>query len=155
MVDLNGIYYCLEIQKNQVWQDQTIYLNQSKYIGSVMRQFGMELKVCMNPLYDQLQTFKRCRSSKFKKFGSNVGYFVSKWYWKFHVHAMVCIRPNIAHALEVVSQFMVNHGQTHWIAMKMDLCYLKGTMDFGLCFRKNIKDVVMGKVHSNEDVNHS
>jgi len=37
---------------------------------------------------------------------------------------------------------------------EMDLCYLKCTLDFGLCFRKHIKDV-MGKVHSNEDVNHS
>jgi hypothetical protein len=28
-------------------------------------------------------------------------------------------------------------------------------MDFGLCFKKNIKDAIMGKVHSNEDVDYS
>jgi hypothetical protein len=28
-------------------------------------------------------------------------------------------------------------------------------LDFILCFRKNIKNIIMGKVHSNEDVNWS
>jgi hypothetical protein len=26
-------------------------------------------------------------------------------------------------------------------------------MDFGYCFKRNIKDVIMGKVHYDEDVN--
>jgi hypothetical protein len=97
MVDLNGIQYCLEIQINHVWQDRTIYLNESKYIGSIMKQFGMELKTCMNSFYDQLQIFKRCKSSKFNKLGSNVGYLVSKWYWKFHVHATWYAQDLILH----------------------------------------------------------
>jgi hypothetical protein len=41
MVDLNEIWYCLGIQINHVQQDRTIYLNQSKYIGSILKQFGM------------------------------------------------------------------------------------------------------------------
>ncbi len=28
-------------------------------------------------------------------------------------------------------------------------------MDFGLCFKRNIKDVIMGKVHFDKGVNHS
>ncbi len=28
-------------------------------------------------------------------------------------------------------------------------------MDFGLCFKRNIKNVIMGKVHFDKDVNHS
>lgn len=28
-------------------------------------------------------------------------------------------------------------------------------MHFGLCFKRNIKDAIMGKVHFDEDVNHS
>ncbi len=39
--------------------------------------------------------------------------------------------------------------------MKLIFCYLKGTMDFGWCFRKNIEDAIMGKVHFDKDVNGS
>jgi hypothetical protein len=28
-------------------------------------------------------------------------------------------------------------------------------MDFSLCLKRNIKDDIMGKVHSNKDVNHN
>jgi hypothetical protein len=28
-------------------------------------------------------------------------------------------------------------------------------MEFGLCFKRCIKDVIMGKMHFNEDLNHS
>jgi hypothetical protein len=50
----------------------------------------------------------------------------------------------------VVNQFT---DKINWIGMKHILCYLKNVVDFGLCFKENIKDVIMGKVHSNEDVN--
>jgi hypothetical protein len=39
--------------------------------------------------------------------------------------------------------------------MKHIFHYLKNTMDFGLCFRRNIKDDIMCKVHSNKDVDRS
>jgi len=54
----------------------------------------------------------------------------------------------------VVNQFMINLEQSHWIATKKNFHYFKGTMDFGMCFKKNIKDVIMGKVHSDKNVNH-
>ncbi len=39
--------------------------------------------------------------------------------------------------------------------MKLIFCYLKGTMYFGWCFRKNIEDAITSKVHFDEDVNCS
>jgi hypothetical protein len=55
----------------------------------------------------------------------------------------------------LVNQFMVNLGQSHWIALKWIFHYLKGIMDFNLCLKIIIKDVIMGKVHYDEVVNHS
>src|SRR3984885_13549727 len=50
------------------------------------------------------------------------------------MYAMVCTRPDIAHAVGVVSRYMNNPGKEHWMAVKWILRYLKGTTDQALCF---------------------
>jgi hypothetical protein len=37
--------------------------------------------------------------------------------------------------------------------VKQNFHYLKAIVDFGLCFKRNIKDVIMDKVHFDEDDN--
>ena len=34
------------------------------------------------------------------------------------MYAMVCTRPDLAHAVSVVSRFMSNPGKNHWEAVK-------------------------------------
>ena len=43
------------------------------------------------------------------------------------MYAMVCTRPDIAHAVGVVSRYMNNLGKEHWMAVKWILRYLRGT----------------------------
>ena len=50
------------------------------------------------------------------------------------MYAMICTRPDIAHAVGVVSRFMSNPGKLHWEGVKWILRYLKGTADRVLCF---------------------
>ncbi|RVW52842.1 Retrovirus-related Pol polyprotein from transposon TNT 1-94 [Vitis vinifera] len=50
------------------------------------------------------------------------------------MYAMVCTRPDIAHAVGVVSRFMSRPGKQHWEAVKWILIYLKGSLDTCLCF---------------------
>uniref|UniRef100_A0A2N9H7K1 Retrovirus-related Pol polyprotein from transposon TNT 1-94 n=1 Tax=Fagus sylvatica TaxID=28930 RepID=A0A2N9H7K1_FAGSY len=50
------------------------------------------------------------------------------------MYAMVCTRPDIAHAVGVVSRYMSNPGKQHWEAVKWILRYLKGTLGTSLCF---------------------
>ncbi|KAI3764834.1 hypothetical protein L2E82_14851 [Cichorium intybus] len=57
------------------------------------------------------------------------------------MYAMVCTRPDIAHAVGVVSRFMSNPGKEHWEGVKWLLRYLKGTAEIALCFRR--KGVVL------------
>ena len=52
------------------------------------------------------------------------------------MYAMVCTRPNIAHAVGVVSRYMANPGKEHWEAVKSLLRYLRGTSSTSLCFGK-------------------
>ncbi|RVW77419.1 Retrovirus-related Pol polyprotein from transposon TNT 1-94 [Vitis vinifera] len=46
----------------------------------------------------------------------------------------VLSRPDIAHAMGVVSRFMSRPGKQHWEAVKWILRYLKGSLDTCLCF---------------------
>lgn len=52
------------------------------------------------------------------------------------MYTMVCTRPDIAHAVSVVSRYMGNLGKDHWNALKWVLRYLKGSADCGILFRR-------------------
>ena len=50
------------------------------------------------------------------------------------MYAMVCTKPDIAHAVVVLSRFMSNLGKEHWTTMKRAFRYLCGNNDYGLCY---------------------
>eukprot|EP00253_Pinus_taeda_P016439 PITA_16439 len=51
------------------------------------------------------------------------------------MYAMVCIRPDIAHAMGVLSRFMLKPGKEHWTTVKRVFRYLRGTSDYCLCYQ--------------------
>ncbi|GJU38493.1 hypothetical protein Tco_1191450 [Tanacetum coccineum] len=51
--------------------------------------------------------------------------------------AMICTRPDIAHAVGVVSRYMAEPGKKHWEAVKRILRYIKGTSDVALCYEES------------------
>jgi ATP-binding cassette subfamily B (MDR/TAP) protein 1 len=53
------------------------------------------------------------------------------------MYAMVCTRPDISHAVGVVSRYMSNPSKQHWEAVKWILRYLRGTTEKCLTFRKD------------------
>ena len=59
------------------------------------------------------------------------------------MYAMVCTRPDIAHAVGLVSRFLSNPGKEHWNAVKWILRYLQGTADLKLCFGSD-KPILVG-----------
>ena len=50
------------------------------------------------------------------------------------MYTMICTRPNIAHAVGVVSRFLSNPDEEHWNTVKWILRYLRGTTKRCLCF---------------------
>ena len=52
------------------------------------------------------------------------------------MYAMICTRPDIAHAVGVASRYMSNLGKKHWETMKGIMRYLSGTRDMCICFGK-------------------
>ncbi|GJU52716.1 retrovirus-related pol polyprotein from transposon TNT 1-94 [Tanacetum coccineum] len=96
----------------------TLRLSQEKYIGKVLEKFNMkDAKARCQPLGDH-----------FKLIGSMM-------------YTVVCTRPDITHAVGVVSRFMSNPGKEHWEAVKWLLCYLKGTSKATLYFSR--KEVIL------------
>ena len=86
---------------------------------------------------------KSCSSSKKEKediastiYSSSVGSLM---------YAMVCTRPNIAHAVGVVTRFMVNPDKNHWEAVKWIFRYLRGSSKLCLTFGDS-KTVLEGYV---------
>nr|AAV88069.1 hypothetical retrotransposon [Ipomoea batatas] len=115
-------------------QNKKLWLSQEKYIEKVLERFHMnEAKPVSTPLDMHFKLCKKqCPSSEKEKeemqrvpYSSAVGSLM---------YAMVCTRPDIAHAVGVVSRFLSNPGREHWDAVKWILRYLRGTSSLSLCF---------------------
>ena len=52
------------------------------------------------------------------------------------VHAMTCTRPDICWVVTKLSQFLAAPMKGHRVTLRHALRYLKGTLDFELCYRK-------------------
>nr|GEV68003.1 leucine-rich repeat-containing protein [Tanacetum cinerariifolium] len=50
------------------------------------------------------------------------------------MYLMVCMRPNIAYAVSVVSRYLANLGKRNWEQVKWILRYLQGTVNVGLAY---------------------
>uniref|UniRef100_A0A2N9F2G9 Reverse transcriptase Ty1/copia-type domain-containing protein n=1 Tax=Fagus sylvatica TaxID=28930 RepID=A0A2N9F2G9_FAGSY len=51
------------------------------------------------------------------------------------MYVMMCTRPDICYAVGLVSRFQSNPELAHWKAVKRILRYLKGTIDYVLCYQ--------------------
>lgn len=60
------------------------------------------------------------------------------------MYSMVGTRPDIAHAVGLVSRFMSSPCKEHWMAVKWVLRYIRDTTDFKLTFTKPDKFAVRG-----------
>ena len=57
------------------------------------------------------------------------------------MYAMLCTRPDISHALSVMSRYQADPGLEHWKAVKCVLKYLRMTKDLLLVYRGSILKV--------------
>lgn len=111
-----------------------LWLSQEKYVERVLERFYMKnAKPVWTPLGSHFKLSKMtCPSKEEDKermakvpYSSMVGSLM---------YAMVCTRPYIAHAVGVVSRFLVNPGKDHWEAVKWIFRYLGGTSNMCLTF---------------------
>ena len=119
----------------------TLKLSQEKYIGKLLEKFSIQdAKTRSTPLAAHFNLTKKQspKTDEDKEYMAKVPYASAVGSL---MYAMVCTRPDIAHAVGVVSRFMSNPGREHWEAVKWLLRYLKGTSKIALCYNK--KDVIL------------
>jgi hypothetical protein len=55
------------------------------------------------------------------------------------MYAMVFTRPDITHAVGVLSRYMSKPGKEHWTVVKWVFRYLHGTTSYGLCYQGSLR----------------
>lgn len=134
MKDLGAAQHILGMKISRDRSARKLWLSQERYIERVLERFNMvNSKPVSTPLaaHFKLSTRQSPSSKKEKEemksipFASAVGSLM---------YSMVCTRPDIAHAVGVVSRFLANPGKAHWEAVKWILRYLRGTSKYSLCF---------------------
>ena len=69
------------------------------------------------------------------------------------MYSMVCTRPNIAHAMEVLSRYMSKLGKEHWTTVKRVFRYLRGIIDHEICYQGRVGLDRVLNVHGFVDAN--
>ena len=113
MKDLGSMKQILGMKIPRDWKNKKLWLSQESYIEKVLERFNMsKAKAVCSPLAGHLKlSLKQCSiSEKYMKEMRKVPYasVVS-----ILMYAMVCTRPDIVHAVGVVSRLLTNHGKEH------------------------------------------
>lgn len=58
-------------------------------------------------------------------------------------------RPDIMHGVSLISRYMENPTESHLLAAKRILRYLRGTVDFGIFYKRGVKENLFGFCDSN------
>ena len=134
MKDLGEANYVLGIRIFRDRKNRMLALSQASYIDTIIERFAMqEAKKGTQPsiagmtlsLDDCPKTIEdRERMSKVP-YASAVGSLM---------YAMLCTRPDICHAVGMVSRYQANPGLKHWQAVKHILKYLKRTRNYMLVY---------------------
>nr|KYP46555.1 Retrovirus-related Pol polyprotein from transposon TNT 1-94 [Cajanus cajan] len=124
----------MRISRNRL--EGVLKLSQEKYIEKLLDRFNVgDAKIRNTPLGTHMKLSKKQSPETVEEkdhmsrvpYASAVGSLM---------YAMVCTRPDIAHAVGVVSRFLSNPGKKHWEGVKWILRYLKGTSGINLLFKR-------------------
>lgn len=127
MTDLGKMRFFLGIEVLQ--GSEGIYICQRKYAMEVLRHFGLEdsNSVC-NPI---VPGYKMCKDEG--------GVKVNETYFKQMVGSLMYItstRPDMMFFVSLISRFMSRPTELHFQAAKRALRYLRGTVNYGILYKK-------------------
>ena len=134
MKDLGAARKILGMEIIRDRRRKLMFLTQQSYVKKVLLRFGMhESKSVQTTLASHFKpSTTQCPQIDAEQdqmamlpYSSAVGSLM---------YAMVLTRPDISHAMSVVSIFMANLSYEHWRAVQWIMRYLKGTMEFDLLY---------------------
>lgn len=144
MKDLGEASSCIGMQITRDRSSGKIYLNQTKYIESILIKYRMS---DCNPMKSPTDANQRLTKSMALD-SSGIAYDMTNIPYQEAVGSLLylaqCTRPDIAHAVGAVSRFNQLHGPAHWVAIKRIFKYLSGTKHLKLAFCANSTDGIVG-----------
>ena len=116
---------------------ESITVNQEEYIDNLLKEFGMsDCKALSTPMAEHV----KLTNDMFPLEGSEKQRVMSKRNYRSLIgssnYLSLSSRPDIAQATHVLSSFLENPGEQHWVAAKHVLRFLQGTKDLCLMFQK-------------------
>eukprot|EP00253_Pinus_taeda_P033780 PITA_33780 len=118
MKDVGAAKYILGMEIKRDRAKRKLWLNQRKYVETILQRFNMQeskpVKVPI-PVGVRLSAEQCPKTQEEEEDMSRVPYasVVDSL-----MYAMVCTRPDIAHAVRVLSRFMSKLGKEHWTVVK-------------------------------------
>ena len=127
MSDLGLLSYYLGIEVKQ--EAGMITLCQSAYAGKILEATGMTgCNTCHTPMENRLKLCKgnaddAVDSTRYRSIVGSLRYLCNT-------------RPDITHAVGMVSRYMEAPTASHWAAVKQILRYVSGTTGYGCCYKR-------------------
>uniref|UniRef100_A0A803Q0E8 Integrase catalytic domain-containing protein n=1 Tax=Cannabis sativa TaxID=3483 RepID=A0A803Q0E8_CANSA len=154
MKDLGNAKRILGIDIHRPTQN-CITLSQSNYLQKVLHMFGMDkCKPVPTPF---AQHFKLSASQSPNSETGRIKMIRIPYasYVGSVIYSMVCTKPDLAHAMIVVSRYISDPGTEHWEALKWIMRYVKGTLNTSIVFNceYKYKEEVAGYIDSDFAVN--
>ena len=132
MKDLGKISYFLGIKFEQ--HEEKIIMDQKRYILKMLERFGMsDCKPRYTPCEPKIEWVNNDEDHSNKlvnprEYREIIGSLI---------YAMTCTRPDISWIVSKLSQTLANPKAENMVAAKHFLRYLKGTIEYELCFKKS------------------
>jgi hypothetical protein len=137
MKDLGEVSQLLGMQVTRDRSAGTLKIDQTKYIQDMLDRFGLtECNAARIPAdpgqilskSDNAQTEAEKAGMSNKPYRSLVGSLM---------YAAWVTRPDVANAVRVLSRYMQEPGERHWLAAKRCLRYLAGSKSIGITYRQS------------------
>jgi hypothetical protein len=135
MKDLGALNFILGMEIKRDRKMRKLWLNQRKYVETILQRFNMhECKPVKVPILvgvklyvDQCpKTWEEKEDMSCVPYASVVGSLM---------YVMVCTRPDITHAVGVLSGYMSKPGKEHWTTVKRVFRYFCGSASYGLFYQ--------------------
>ena len=139
MKDLGKLHYCLGISIVHDEYKKCLWMHQQQYIKNMLEKYGLSDANTVSTPGDL--------SVKLKKddgFSKNIDSVLYQSMIGSLLYAANSTRPDIAHAVGVVSRFASNPSQAHLTAVKRIMHYLKKTVDLAIKYQKSKNGYLIG-----------
>ena len=123
-------------------QESGIFISQSKYAKNLVKKFGL----------DSASSVRTPMSPNVKLTIDLLGKSVDSSLYRSMISSLLYLtasRPDISYNVGVCARYQANHKESHMIALKRIIKYVKTTNDFSVWYNKDTNDVLAGYSDAN------